>query len=168
MDFQTIYKRYYPSILHYCSNILSSNYLVDAYELAQDCTQECFIEAHKKWGTFKDEQNIKNFLYLVGRNKAFNKLDGIKHRNKYHKEIAYLTSEAELPDYLAMNADIIGFILEQIETLPTQCAVIVKLYFKGLTSHEIAAKLHISNKTALNQRRKSFGLLRQKIFLKFG
>lgn len=168
MDFQIIYKKYYRQILHYSNKILSANQVIYHYELAEDLTQESFVAAYERWDTFETELNIKHFLFLCVQNKTYNKLSELKRREKDHKAILHLSSDVELPDYLAMNSDIIGFILEQLENLPPVCGVIVKLYFKGLTSHEIAAKLHITRKTALNQKLKGIGLLKQKLLLKYG
>lgn len=168
MDFQTIYKRYYREVLYYSNRIFSSNKIGDHWELAQDCVQEAFVAAYKHWDKFQSDINVKAFLYLVAKNNTLNKLSDIKRHDKSHKEIAYLTKEAEIPDYLAMNSDIIGFILEQIETLTPQRSIIIKLYFKGLTSHEIAAKLGITIKTALNTKRQATEELKQKVLLKFG
>lgn len=125
MDFQTIYKRYYREVFYYCNKLLYSNHLVDHKEYAQDFVQEAFTSAWAQWNTFYTEQNVKSFLYIVVKNKAFNQLQQIKRHTKSHKEIAFLSHEGELPDYLAMNADIIGFILDQLESLPPPNALLL-------------------------------------------
>jgi RNA polymerase sigma factor (sigma-70 family) len=168
IDFKTVYKAWHRKLWYYCNNLLWSNHIQGHWELAEDFVQEVFIEAYKRWDTFEGESNVKSFMFLCAKNRCFNKIEETHRRWKSHKEIAFLSSEAELPDYLAMNADIIGFISKEVERLPPQCSAIVKLYFKGLSSHEIAAKLHINRKTALNQKLKGIDLLKRKLHLKFG
>lgn len=168
MEFEVLYKKYYAEIWHYSAKILSSHHVVNANELSEDYLSEAFVSAYQRWDTFKSESNVKAFVYICVKNKCFNYLQAIKRQNISHKEIIFLSKEGELPDYWAINSDVIGFIFSELQKLPPQCQKITELFFKGVSSNEIATILHITRKTALNQKLKAIGILKQKIILKFG
>lgn len=163
MEFELLYETYHKAILHYCNKFFESNNIVTHLQLAEDFTQEAFIEAYKQWATFEGESHLKRFLYLVAANRCRNELQKIRRREKDHKSILYLGHEGELPDYLAINSDVISFLLEELENLPPRQQQILKLFFKGLNSNEIAAELCITRKTVLNLKLNAFGFLRTQL-----
>lgn len=168
MEFEALYKKYYKEIYHYGAKLLDSSHLIDSKELSEDYSSEAWVLAYQRWDTFESEYNVKAFVYICVKNRCFNHLQYVTRLNKSHKEILFLSKESELPDYLAINSDVIAFIFSELQKLPPQCQKITELFFKGVSSNEIAAILHITRKTALNQKLKAIGILKQKIILKFG
>lgn len=168
MEFEALYKTYYKAIFHYCNKFFDSNNVVTHRQLAEDFTQEAFVEAYKQWNKFESEPHIKRFLYTVAGNRCRNELQTIRRHSISNKEILYLNSEGELPDYLAINTDVIAYIYDQLENLPPQCSKVMVLFFKEWSSDAIAVYLHITRKTVLNQKLKGIKKLKEQLILKFG
>jgi RNA polymerase sigma factor (sigma-70 family) len=168
MNFEEIYKRYYREMHRYAHSILTAHKTIGGWELAKDYAQEAFLSAYKQWDAFKSVEQVKAFLYVATKRRVLNKLDEEKRHSLSHRQIYYLSKEGELPDYFAINAEVIGYIFNELSQLPPQCSKVVKMYFDGFTSQEIASKLHITPKTALNQKLTAIKILKEKLILKFG
>jgi RNA polymerase sigma-70 factor (ECF subfamily) len=171
MNFEATYKRLYAPLFHYCNKILSRSKVLDHEEAAKDFVSEAFVAAYNKWNDFADLEHVKSYVYVVARNKALNHLTALKRHEISCKEILYLNPEAEQPgfiDYDMINADVINFIWCELQKLPPQCQKITTLYFKGFSSHEIAGQLHLTIKTALNQKLKAIGIIKKALRLRFG
>lgn len=170
IDFKVFYRKYFGQIFHFCNKLLSSNHIEEAKEWANDFTEETFISVWERYSMFVNEYHAKAYAYTSAKNKVYNKLQEHKRRAKSHKEILYLSSEAD-PDafnFAMINSDVIAFILEQVDKLPPQCSTTLKLFFKGFNSTQIASQMHCKRKTVLNQKLKGIGILKQLINLKYG
>jgi RNA polymerase sigma factor (sigma-70 family) len=169
MDFEVIYRKYHAPIWHYCTKLLLSKAVIDHKELAEDFLQESWMAAYERWSTFKNEYNAKNFVYLCVKNKCFNEFDRIKRHTKGDKELQFISSDIQTPlDYDMINADVIGFIWSIMGKLPPARQQVIKLFFKGFTSDEIAAELHITRKTALNHKLTAIDNIKKALRLRFG
>ena len=64
MEFQGIYKEYYPKILRYLYRILNDK------DLAEDLTQEVFIKVHNGLNTFEGRSKLSTWIYKIATNIA--------------------------------------------------------------------------------------------------
>ena len=110
--------------------------------------------------------NIKAFLYISTRNTCLNFLNSRQRKTTKNKELQYLTDmeTASAFDFELINAEVMQEIHRQVEALPKQCKEIFKLvYFQGLSTADIAARMGISTKTVLNQKLKAVGVIRAEL-----
>lgn len=161
MEFEVIYKIYHKAIFGYCYKFFQSCLMVDAVDRAKDISQETFIAAYKQWNGFEGKAHVQRFLYMVAANKCRNEIITTQRHEKSHKEILFLSNEAEIPEYLAINSDVISFLLEQLKKLGPRQKQVIELLFKGFNSTEIATQLGITRKTVLNVKLSAFSFLRK-------
>lgn len=64
MEFQSIYKEYYPKILRYLYRILNDK------DLAEDLTQDVFIKVHNGLNTFEGRSKLSTWIYKIATNLA--------------------------------------------------------------------------------------------------
>lgn len=77
MDFQDIYKEFYPKILNYIHRMLND------YELAEDFTQEVFIRVNNRLASFEGRSKISTWIYKIATNITYD----------YFKSPAYLLNK---------------------------------------------------------------------------
>jgi len=65
MEFQSIYKEYYPKILGYLTRTLNDK------ELAEDFSQEVFIRVNNGLSRFEGRSSISTWVYKIATNIAF-------------------------------------------------------------------------------------------------
>jgi len=133
---------------------------------AKDIAEDCFIKLWANMEKMENENHAKKFLYVCAKNGCFNLEAAMKrHRNEPITAVHELLPE---PDYEIIEAEVLAFIAEQIELLPPQCKITVKLFIAGVKSDEIGKQMGLTRKTALNQKLKAIGIIREKLKLKFG
>lgn len=129
---------------------------------AEDMVMDIFTRLWQKKQDISAISNIKAFLYTSVRNAC---LDLLRRQNRHqdsHREIKYLSEQGE---FLAINEEIFSKVLQhlykEIEQLPPQCRSIFKLlYFKGLSTQQVAEQLNLSAQTVRNQKTRAIQLLR--------
>ena len=139
-------------------------------DLAKDMAEESFIKAWEKYDKFESEENAKAFVYIVAKNKCINQLAAIKRHFTQSIDLDIfeeLLLDKPIYDFDIIEAEVITFIKEQIETLPPARRESIKLFMKGLDWHEVGKQLGCSPKTALNQKRTAVKYLRNLVKLKF-
>lgn len=152
MDFQTIYKEFYPKILRYLNHILNDK------ELAEDFTQDVFIRVNEGLNSFEGRSNLSTWVYKIATNitndyfksAAFQK--GIKQRlignypddNSEDRNI-WTGDKSELSDKVLekreMNSCIKRYVQDISENYRT---VFVLSEYEGMKNKEIADILGLS------------------------
>lgn len=160
--YEYLFKKYWKAVFHYCNKILK-----DDSEAAKDVAEEAFIKMWLHMPKFESEENVKAFVYIVAKNNCFNLLQQIQRRGKDHKEISRTTEYFEEIDFDIINAEVISYVYNSLHLLPPQCGETIRLFLKGHTSNEIAAKMKITRKTCLNQKLKGISILNKLVKLKF-
>jgi RNA polymerase sigma factor (sigma-70 family) len=166
-QFSILFKTYHLPILYFVKKMLAPEDDV----IAEDIATETFVKAWKDAAKFVSEENIRAFLYLVAKNGALTHLQGKKRKELSHREIIYLTSEAQedrqpatrLDDMEMINADIIGYLRKELQkSLSKQDHVLLR-YVEGLKTKEIADELKITEKSVLNMKLSAAKNMREKI-----
>ena len=152
-----IYKKYQPSIF----NLVKSQ--INNYQLAEELTQDIFLDFIEALRDFQFQSSLKTFLFSIARHKIVDQI-----RKKKIKNILF----SRLPSYIVESLKVV-FIDEEIdkrelrekikkilESLPNDYQVILRLkYIEGTKVSEIAEKLKMKFKATeslLFRARKSF------------
>ncbi len=67
LDFQSIYKTFYPKIIRYLAHVVG-------WRDAEDVTQEVFAKVDHALKTFKGESRVSTWIYRIATNSALDKL----------------------------------------------------------------------------------------------
>ena len=160
-DFKYVYDLYYETIYTFAYN------LVRKPEEAQDITTETFIKLWRLHSNFENLANIKAFLYITSRNACFDHFRKLQRQRSAQQEILYLIrGENEIRNEM-IDAEVFSELSRQIESLPGKCRKIFELiYFRNLSTSEIAMEMGISNQNVLNQKAKAIHMLRSTLLSK--
>ena len=118
---------------------------------AEDLAQETFIKVYKKFGTLKEPDKLKNWLFQIARNTVIDFFR--KNKNKpFALDSAILENipETTTVDYQERVANIeVSKELEHcIDQLVKEGRAIIKLlYYEGFSYKEIGELLHINQNT---------------------
>ena len=148
---QWAYKELFTSLYSYLLHFAKT--LVKAKEPAEEIVSDVFIRVWEKRRDLEKIENLKVYLYITTRNKAFNYLERQKRvATNPLEDITELTSIYLNPEQLMITADMLALIQRAIDRLPPQCRIIFKLAKEdGLKYREVAEILNISPKTVENQ-----------------
>ena len=152
-----IYRKYQPSIFNYVKSQINS------YQLAEELTQDIFLDFIEALRDFRFQSSLKTFLFSIARHKIVDQI-----RKKKIKNILF----SRLPSYVVEGLKVF-FIDEEIDKrelrekinkilnmLPNDYQVILRLkYMEGIKIKEIAGILKMNFKATeslLFRARKNF------------
>ncbi len=155
-----LYDMYYRPLCYYAEQ------LVNEKGEAEDIVVEVFLKLLKKKDDFDNLPNIKSFLYKATRNACFDFLRKNKRKDRYNRELSFITEPDELFGEKEMiAAKVLEVIYAEIENLPGQCKQIFKsIFMEGKTTALVAAEMGISTQTVLNQKSKALQTLRLTLY----
>ena len=93
---------------------------------------------------------VKSFIFKTARNACFNYLKKVNLRKTHHQHLIYYTnvvdeSAEERAELALYKAEMVQFLVDEIERLPDQCRETFKLVFiQKIPRHLVAEKLNIS------------------------
>jgi len=151
-DDQQAYKELFTSLYTYLFQFAKT--LVKAKEPAEEIISDVFIKVWEKRKDLEKIDNLRLYLYVSTRNRAYNYLDKQKHNltNPLDDFQAEFTSVYFDPEQLLITADMLARIQKAVDELPPKCKMIFKLAKEdGLKYREVAEVLNISIKTVENQ-----------------
>lgn len=130
--------------------------------MSKDIVQDVFVKVWEDKIEFKNETNIKSYLYTSVKNKS---LDYLK--SKRYKSTDYFSTikmEEVKTDAFFMREVVVletSVIIENaINTLPNKCAQIIRLSAKNFTNAEIAESLSVSINTVKTQKKIAYKRLK--------
>lgn len=152
-----VYKKFQPSIFNYVKSQINN------YQLAEEITQDIFMDFIEALRDFRFQSSLKTFLFSIARHKIIDQI-----RKRKLKNILF----SKLPSYIVEGLKIV-FIDEEInnnemrerikkilESLPNDYRVILRLkYMEGIKIKEISERLKLNFKATeslLYRARKSF------------
>lgn len=152
-----VYKKYQPSIFKFVRSQINN------YQLAEELTQDIFIDFIEALRDFRFQSSIKTFLFSIAKHKVVDQI-----RKKKIKNILF----SRLPSFIVESLKVV-FIDEEIDkkelqakitkvidSLPNDYQLILRLrYIDGIRIKEISEKLEMNFKAAeslLFRARKSF------------
>lgn len=147
--------------LHYRSLCYYANTMLDDMGESEDVVSDVFVKLWQRASDFSDLNRIKGFLYISTKNLCLDRLKKQKRQQSSLDDYIYsLDSSTEGEDYALLEATVLASVYEEIERLPTKARTVFKLiFFDGLKTDEVAARMDISVKTVRNQKARSIQLL---------
>mgnify|MGYP003637698763 FL=1 len=146
----------------YISLCLFSNKYIDDIDISKDLVQDVFIKIWEEKIVFKNENNIKSYLYTSVKNKSLDYLKSKRYKstdNFSANQIEQLENESYfLREVVVVEAS--NIIEKAINTLPNKCANIIRLSIKDLKNSEIAEELGISINTVKAQKKIAYKRLK--------
>ena len=159
MKFEQLYQQYvklaYNLALQYCQNTQD----------AEEITQDVFVKVHEKLSTFKNQANVKTWIYRIAINTS---LDFIKAKNSLKRGMYKTQNQTDEIPIAQQNFNHPGVELEQKEALQkiffainqlpeNQKTVIILLKIEHNSVKEVAEILRLSPKAveSLFQRAKT-------------
>ncbi len=137
-----------PDLQSYLSSILKDHHV------AEEIASTAFMRTWERRGQFTDADDFKAYMFIVGRNAAYELNRKVSSERKRLKG-ANVFSEKSLPIVEARfeKQHLDAWMKLAIEQLPPRCREIFKLlYFHGMKTEEVAVKLNISAFTVKSQR----------------
>lgn len=158
--FTSLYKIYWPKVYNF-----SCLYLTSAIE-TEEVVQEVFIKLWESRMFLKEEENLKNFLFIITRNLIFNQFRKSFNENAYKMTLLKSTSEEYQIEDEMIAADLKEHIKKLISELtPRQKEIFKMSREEHLSYKEIAARLSISEKTVERHINDALKFLRKNIYL---
>ena len=142
-DFERLYQASYGKILGTLTAMLGDR------AAAEDCTQDTFERAYKKWGEWRPDAPAEAWVHRIAINTAIS----YKRRMKLREvgEVIRRMGRPEGPkdpqDYV-MGRDLVAALSK---LPPRQAAAIVLRHYHGYTSREIAQALNIPERTVASR-----------------
>lgn len=152
--FKQFFEGFYPSVC-----VFARKYLKDA-DVAEDLSQEAFIEFWKRKENFTDIKAIKGYIYTVTKNKCLNyiKLRDIRAN--------ILKDDILTEDYfyeLVLEEETYRIVHQAVNNLAPQSRKIVWLSMAGNKNQEIADQLNISVNTVKTLKKNAYKELRNRL-----
>ena len=152
MDFDEIYKVYYPKIFRVCLGYFND------YDVAKDFTQETFITVWENLYKFENRSQIGTWIFRIATNKCLRQLQNEKSKPK-----------SELPDNLKSEEfsfekeEKLSLLQKYISELPEIDRIIITLSLENITQEKIAEIIGISHTNV----RVKFHRIKEKLKEKF-
>jgi len=146
MDFQIIYKEFYPKILRYLTRILNDK------SLAEDFTQDVFIKVNEGLDTFEGRSKLSTWIYKIATNISYDYFrsasfqKGTKktlkgdflEENKEDKNL-WAADKSQISDQVLEKKEMDSCIRRYVEQIPENYrTVFVLSEYEGLKNKEIA------------------------------
>jgi len=148
MTFEKAYNEWYDELLIYSIN--RGALLQEAEEIVNDA----FL---KLWEKKLGPDLWRQFLWTVVR---YATIDIYRHK-KFAPQVIFNDDETLVEDTnLVIESIVIVEILRSAELLPPTCRKIFFLYWKGLSTESIMAKLGLSRQNILNQKTRAIKLIK--------
>lgn len=151
--FKQLFDDYYPVLCAFAYHYIKSG------EVCEDIVQETFLAYWERREDFDDILKVKSFLYAVVRNKSLNYL---KHDeidiSDYADELDGLDTDSETA---IIEQETYRMVRKAVDGLPSQMRNIIVLSINGLTRHEIAEQLQISEGTVHALKKIAYRKLRE-------
>lgn len=135
--------------------------LIEAKDESEDIVLNSFTKLFQMHQRFESLPNIVAFLYVTVRNTCLNHLRHTQLVESKKKEWA--KTHLETDTWLEINqveGEMLKAIYKAVEELPKGSRSVIKLYLEGLSTLEIADRLHISVPTVRSQKRHAIQLLK--------
>lgn len=152
-----LYKKYQPSIFKFVRSQINS------YQLAEELTQDVFMDFIEALRDFRFQSSIKTFLFSIAKHKVVDQIRKKKIKNILFSRIPSFIVESLKVVFIDEEIDkkeLEAKITKVIDSLPNDYQLILRLrYIDGIKIKEISEKLKMNFKATeslLFRARKSF------------
>ncbi len=168
--FEVLYKKMYPGLCYYASQILGNTWL------AEETVLDLFLQLWESKNTvFSQNSSIRSYLYKRLHNKCLDILR--QQQTQKHSFIQYLSNQAwsEISEKYGFDEQLIeqlesDVLLSRIDKiidhLPEQCREIFRLSrMQGLSNNEIAQQMNLSVSTIKTQIYRAINVIKKEILI---
>lgn len=132
--------------------------------VAEDISQEVFLEVWKRRETLDVNTSLKGYLRMIAVNKTLNHIRTKKMNFEQEDAILHVPSTEDSSQKILEGEDLQDAINAAVESLPERCRIIFGLSrYEEKTYREIAEDLDISIKTVENQMSKALKIVRNAV-----
>ena len=155
-SFKGIFEEYYPSLYHY------ANRLVNDDQMADDITQEVFVDVWNK----REEITLYStagYLYTSIRFKCLNYLRSLKKQLHERIDVADTIKDETQDRFYIIEEEFLREIRKVIGTMPEQRQKVFLMHLDGYNQQEIAEELKVSVNTVKTHKLKARQYLQKEI-----
>lgn len=154
--FGEVYLKLYDRIVTFADRLyLNTN--VDS----EDAVSAVFCELWQKTSIhFESLQQISAYLYTAVRNDF---KDYLKHLNHKERYADYVEREHELFEAAIIESDVFAYLNNILSLLPEESAYIMRRFFEGYSTDEIADEVGKSKRTIYNRKHEIIKYLKEKL-----
>ena len=155
---RSLYSSYYRYV---CSVVYK---MTGDASMAEDITQEVFLEVWKRRETLDVTSTLKGYIRKVAVNKTLNHIRSKKMNFEQEDSVLHVPSKENSTQKILEAEDLQKAINTAVESLPERCRLIFGLSrYEEKTYREIADDLSISIKTVENQMSKALKIVRSAV-----
>lgn len=160
--FQVIFNRYFRRLSFFAASIIED--ADDANDIAQEALYQLWINR----SGFATAPQLRSWLYIATRNAGLNYLKSSQRREARHLERARIVeAQQELLETAMAREELLDLLLQELEAVPPQQAIVLKLLFiEGLSYRQIAERLNLPEATIRKQKERGVKWLRAALLQK--
>ncbi len=133
-------------------------------QLAEDATQETFLQAWQHLNSYRPRTSLRNWLYRIAVNAATDMLRKEKRLVPEAVENLQLADSQPSPEMVFVKQERTVLVQKAVLSLPDACrAVLVLREYEGLSYQEIAGSLDIPVGTVMSRLNYARNLLKEKL-----
>jgi RNA polymerase sigma-70 factor (family 1) len=153
--FKAAYNEYYQNLVSF-----ASGYLHDSFS-SQDVVQSFFLGIWRNSKNFKIDTSLKAYFFGAIKNKCLNRLRDLNLRDE--RNLIYLETMLSLDiEFDEHDKEITDEVRIAIDSLPDQMkSILIKKYFDGMKTKEIAEQLLITQNTVNTQLKRGRSRLKE-------
>lgn len=157
VQMRSLFESYYTTLV-----LFADNYLEDI-EVSKDVVQDVFFALVQNREHFSSIENLKSYLYQAVKNRCLKQLRRVDVRQRHiiDSKLNYESQDAYLDKIL--EYEVVGLLLNAIETLPDQCRAVFRLSMDGKSNQEIADILNIAVETVKSHKKAGKKMLSTKL-----
>lgn len=131
---------------------------------AENIVQDVFVSVWEKRSDLDSSKNIKTYLYVAVRNRAFSILRHEEVRRRGADTLRRVEASVRTPEELLNAKEIAKEVRLAVNALPERCRLVFSMNrYDGLTYREIAEIEGVSVKTVETQMGRAFKFLRNRL-----
>ncbi|ERK39321.1 RNA polymerase sigma-70 factor [Segatella baroniae F0067] len=155
MTFDELFRKYYVPMVLYADRTLRDRHV------SENVVQDVFVRLWKQHGTMDGGTDLKNYLFVMVRNRMLDELRRRRVERKYRSDVARMAAESEEDDRFEM--EVYERLYAAIDQLPKKTAEVLRLKLMGMSYEDIARRQDISPETVHSHLRHGIARLRGKI-----
>jgi RNA polymerase sigma factor (sigma-70 family) len=161
MSFEQFFKQHYKLAVYIAEKMIQNE------GAAEDIACNAFMKMWER-GYTENETQMRTFIHLAIKNECIDyirhkiiadKHTGIIYDNSADFEEAFLLTEIKAT---LLNEELIR---KNLDCLPAQAKRIFEMFWSGLNTRQVAAKMGLTTRTVLNQKTRAIRLLRKRLQL---
>ncbi len=154
--FGEVYSLYYDDLFYYALKLYENTNIEP-----QDAVHDTFLKLWQQAETkFKSQGDLKAYLFVVIRN-DFNQF--IRHNHYVEEYKKYEIQNTRTIEFDILESELRGNCEYILGLLPEECAEVLRLFFEGLNTEEVALKLGKTKQTIYNKKHEAISILKKKI-----